>query len=169
MFQCIFERVLLSVRKSFKNEEGIYQWLFRGGPMPLLVWRDQLSVGSPEIDQDHQRLISFVNALHDAVTEAQSEKVVSRILLELIEYTRDHFAREEKVMKACAYPDLERHHAIHAALTRKVLGFAQTYLRTPTDQVKRELIDFLASWLVEHIIKEDRRLGEYMRGKDVWL
>lgn len=137
--------------------------------MPLLVWRDQLSVGSPEIDEDHQRLIGFVNALHDAVTEAQSEKVVSRILMELIEYTRDHFAREEKVMKACNYPDLERHQKIHAALTRKVLIFAQTYLRTPTDQVKRELIDFLASWLVEHIIKEDRKVGAYLRGKDVWL
>ena len=137
--------------------------------MPLLVWREQLNVGSAEIDADHKRLVQYVNELHDAVTESQSEKVVGRILIDLIEYTRDHFAREEKVMKGCGYPDLERHQKIHAALTRKVLIFAQTYLRTPTDQVKRELIDFLASWLVEHIIKEDRRVGNYLRGKDVWL
>jgi hemerythrin-like metal-binding protein len=137
--------------------------------MPLLVWRDQLNVGSPEIDADHKRLVSFVNALHTAVSEAQSERVVSRILLELIEYTRDHFAREEKVMQGCGFPGLKRHKEIHAALTRKVLLFAQSYLRTPTDQVKRELIDFLAAWLVDHIIKEDRKIGDYLRGKDVWL
>lgn len=137
--------------------------------MPLLVWRDQLSVGSPEIDKDHQQLIDFVNQLHDAVTESQSEKVVGKILLELIEYTREHFSREEKVMAAAGYPDLAQHQKIHLALTNKVLAFAQRYLRTPTDQVKRELIDFLASWLVEHIIKEDRKLGTYMRGKRIWL
>lgn len=137
--------------------------------MPLLVWRDQLSVGSPEIDKDHQQLIDFVNQLNDAVTDAQSEKIVGKILLELIEYTRAHFAREEKVMSAAGYPDFAAHCKIHQALTNKVLRFAQTYLRTPTEQVKRELIDFLASWLVEHIIKEDRKIGTYMRGKRIWL
>lgn len=137
--------------------------------MPLLVWRDQLSVGSPEIDKDHQKLIDFVNQLNDAVSEAQSEKIVGKILLELIEYTRAHFAREEKLMSAAGYPDFADHCKIHQALTNKVLRFAQSYLRTPTEQVKRELIDFLASWLVEHIIKEDRKIGSYMRGKRIWL
>lgn len=144
--------------------------LLGGGEiMPLLVWRDQLSVGSPEIDDDHKQLLEFVNQLHDAVTAAESEKVVGRILLQLIEYTRDHFAREEKLMRAAGYPDVERHAKIHQALTSKVLKFAQRYLRTPTEQVKRELIDFLAAWLVDHIIKEDRRIGAYMRGKKIWL
>ncbi len=137
--------------------------------MSLLTWRDQLSVGSSEIDDDHKHLIGFVNALHDAVTASESEKVVGAIMLQLIEYTRDHFAREEKVMQAAGYPDFPRHKKLHDALTRQVLIFAQTYLRNPTDQVKRELIDFLAKWLVEHIIKEDRRIGVYMRGKKVWL
>lgn len=137
--------------------------------MPLLVWRDQLSVGSKVIDEDHQRLIGFVNDLHDAVSEAQSEKVVGKILVELIEYTRDHFKREEKLMQAGGYPDYERHCGIHATLTRQVLVFAEKYVRTPTDQVKRELIDFLAAWLVDHIIKEDRRIGAFMRGKQVWM
>lgn len=137
--------------------------------MPLLMWRDQLSVGSDEIDEDHKTLIQYVNELNDAVSASESEKVVGAILLNLIEYTRDHFAREEKVMKAAGYPDYERHCQLHKALTRKVLVFAQTYLRNPTEEVKRELIDFLATWLVDHIIKEDRRLGTYMRGKRVWL
>lgn len=137
--------------------------------MPLLTWRDQLSVGSDEIDDDHKKLIGFVNDLHDAVNASESEKVVGAILLDLIEYTRDHFAREEKLMQAAGYPDSARHKTLHDGLTRKVLVFAQTYLRNPTPKVKRELIDFLAAWLVEHIIKEDRRIGAYMRGKRVWL
>lgn len=137
--------------------------------MAFLTWRDQLSVGCEEIDQDHKRLIEFVNQLHEAVTTAQNERVVGRILLELIEYTRDHFSREEKVMAAAGYPDTERHKLIHKALTKKVLVFADRYVHTPTEQVKRELIDFLAAWLVDHIIKEDRKLGAYMRGKRIWL
>lgn len=137
--------------------------------MPLLVWRDQLNVGSPEIDSDHKKLVGFVNELHDAVTTSQSEKVVGRILLNLIEYTHYHFAREEKAMLAANFPDYKRHKEIHQALTRKVLVFAQSYLRTPTKEVKQELIDFLAAWLVDHIIKEDRKLAAYLQGKKVWL
>ena len=137
--------------------------------MPLLVWRDQLNVGSPEIDADHKKLVGFVNELHDAVNASQCEKTVGRILLNLIEYTRDHFAREEKAMQAANFPGYERHKAIHQALTRKVLLFAEAYLRTPTQEVQRELIDFLAAWLVDHIIKEDRKLAAYLQGKKVWL
>lgn len=137
--------------------------------MPFLTWRDQLSVGSDEIDDDHKKLIGFVNDLHDAVTEAQSEKVVGRIILDLLEYTRDHFAREEKLMQGAAYPDFQRHQAIHQALTRQVLRLADAYVRTPTDTIKRQMINFLASWLVDHIVKEDRRIGAYMRGKKIWL
>lgn len=137
--------------------------------MAFLNWRDQLSIGSDEIDEDHKRLIGFVNDLHDAVTQAQNEKVVGRILLELLEYTRDHFAREEKVMQGAGYPDFKRHQSIHQALTRHVLKLAGSYVRTPTDTIKRQLIDFLASWLVDHIVKEDRRIGVYMRGKKIWL
>lgn len=137
--------------------------------MPLLAWRDALSVGDPGIDGDHKKLIQFVNDLQDAIDGRKSDRVVGKIILELVQYTKDHFTREEAVMKGAGYPDYERHRSIHLALTRQVLLMAEKYVRTPTDEVKQELIDFLAAWLVEHIIKEDRKLGAYLHGKRVWV
>ena len=137
--------------------------------MPLLAWRDALSVGDPGIDGDHKRLIQFVNDLHDAIEGRKSDRVVGKIILELVQYTKDHFAHEELVKKGAGYPDYERHRQIHRNLTRQVLIMAEKYVRTPTDAVKQELIDFLAAWLVEHIIKEDRKLGAYLHGKRVWV
>jgi len=137
--------------------------------MPLLVWREQLNVGAEEIDEDHKRLVGFVNDLSEAIERNQDEKVVGRILLELIEYTRDHFAREEKVMAAAGYPHAERHKKIHRALTRQVMVMSERYVSEPSHEVTRELIDFLSAWLVDHIIKEDRQIGAYLRGKRVWL
>ncbi|GAA0585831.1 bacteriohemerythrin [Caenispirillum bisanense] len=137
--------------------------------MPLLAWRDALSVGDPGIDGDHKKLIQFVNDLQDAIDGRKPDRVVGKIILELVQYTKEHFSREEAVMKGCGYPDYERHRAIHQALTRQVLVMAERYVRTPTDAVKQELIDFLAAWLVEHIIKEDRKVGAYLHGKRVWV
>ncbi|EKV32315.1 hemerythrin family protein [Caenispirillum salinarum AK4] len=137
--------------------------------MPLLAWREALSVGDPRIDEDHKKLISFVNELNDAIEGRKSDRVVGKIILELVQYTKDHFTREEACMKGADYPDYERHKQIHQALTAQVLLMAEKYVRTPTDEVKKELIDFLAAWLVEHIIKEDRKLGSYLQGKRVWV
>lgn len=136
--------------------------------MPLIAWREALSVGDPRIDGDHKKLIGFVNDLYDAIEGEKSDRVVGNIILELVQYTKDHFAREEACMRATNYPDYQRHKKIHAALTGQVLIMAEKYVRTPTHEVKKELIDFLAAWLVEHIIKEDRKLGVYLKGKRVW-
>lgn len=136
--------------------------------MPLLAWREALSVGDPTIDADHKKLIGFVNELQEAIDGRKSDRVVGKIILELVQYTKDHFAREEACMRGADYPDYARHRQIHQALTGQVLLMAEKYVRTPTQQVKQELIDFLAAWLVEHIIKEDRKLVAYLQGKRVW-
>lgn len=136
--------------------------------MPLLAWREALSVGDPTIDGDHRKLIGFVNDLQDAIDGQKSDQIVGKIILELVQYTKDHFQREEACMRGAGYPDYERHRQIHRALTGQVLLMAEKYVRTPTHEVKQDLIDFLSAWLVEHIIKEDRKLGAYLKGKRVW-
>ena len=137
--------------------------------MPLIVWRDKLSIGVPEIDRDHQQLIKYLNDFYDAAQEGHAHKAVARTLIRLMEYTRDHFAREEKVMAAVEYPHIEAHKKAHRELTQQVKVVAARFAQNPNGSIDEEVFDFLRSWLTDHIIGMDRDIAEHTRNKRPWV
>ncbi len=70
----------------------------------LVEWSDTLSIGIPEIDDQHRVLIDLLNQLHAAIREQRGRAECGEILERLIEYTRVHFATEESVMSVFRYP-----------------------------------------------------------------
>lgn len=137
--------------------------------MSLLVWRDSLAIGCAEVDADHQELVGHVNRLFEAIEDKTDDKVVGTLLLDLVKYTKQHFNREEKAMLAAGYPGYQAHKKVHDELAAQVMVMAERFVREGAQSVKRELVTFLANWLVEHIIKEDRKIAPYLKGKKVWL
>lgn len=81
--------------------------------MALIAWSDKLSVQVRQFDEEHKKLIVMVNQLHDAMKEGKGKQVVGDVLNGLISYTKNHFAAEERLMKAHAYPDYEQHKKEH--------------------------------------------------------
>jgi len=73
--------------------------------MPLITWSDELSIGIPKIDTEHQKLVSILN--------------------QLVEYTQFLFTQEEKRMADADYPDLHLHECQHRQLVEKVVDFQQ--------------------------------------------
>lgn len=69
--------------------------------MPFAVWNDRISVGVETIDADHKKLIAMVNDLYDAILAGCGRKKLDSLLDHLIDYTRYHFAREEKLLGVC--------------------------------------------------------------------
>ncbi len=80
--------------------------------MAELEWRDSFSVGVPELDADHKRMIETINRV--AQVEKDDEPV-QWVLQELDDYSRDHFQAEEERMTAAGYPGLEEHRKEHMA------------------------------------------------------
>ncbi len=134
--------------------------------MPLLEWKNDYSVGVKEIDSQHKRLIEITNTLFDAMKEGKGGDVLKPILTELTDYTRTHFAYEERLLGANAYPDLVTHQGVHRQLADKVQRFAdeanqgKIALSTP-------LISFLRSWLVDHIQGVDKRYSSHLSARGV--
>ncbi len=137
--------------------------------MALIKWRSQLEIGVPEIDADHKQLVHYVNELSDAVLAGESRKVVGRILMNLIQYTNEHFEREEKVMAAVEYPKMQGHIKEHERLKQQVQVEAARFVSNKSETVGQEVLDFLAEWLCHHIVGMDRPLAEYCKAKSVWL
>lgn len=124
--------------------------------MPYVDWSDEFSVGLEEIDAQHHILVDCLNRLHDAVHERKSESEIVSVLGTLGDYTRIHFAVEEALMRVFEYKDYVPHKAEHEKLLAQ---FAEKAEKCHSGKVSAnlELLQFLRSWLTDHIIHGDKK------------
>ncbi|MEF8701560.1 MAG: bacteriohemerythrin [Candidatus Accumulibacter sp. UW26] len=123
---------------------------------PLMVWSNALSVGHAEIDRQHQVLIEIANRLNASMRSGAGRAACGTILDELVNYTVNHFAFEEKLMDKHRYGDRESHLAAHRRLIADVSKFKRQYESGETISI--ELMGFIRDWLVNHFLKVDRAL-----------
>jgi hemerythrin len=134
--------------------------------MPLLEWTDRLSVGVDEFDSHHKRMIALLNELHEAMSEGRGQDALSGILGELIEYTDYHFAAEERAFDEHGYPDADAHREAHAKLLEKARSLKDQY-DSGTTMMSLEVIEFLKSWVTDHIKGEDTQYTEFFNQRGV--
>jgi hemerythrin len=133
--------------------------------MPLIEWSPLLSVGVGRFDREHQKLINLINELHEAVGTGREREVVASVLRELVEYARTHLSNEEACLLLHGYADYPRHLAQHEGLRRSLSELFERFEReaaTATD-----LMIFLRTWLLDHIVSSDSLYGEHLRSKGV--
>lgn len=129
--------------------------------MALLTWDRRYSVGVRALDEQHSGLFQTLNELHEAMMKGQAQRLTGSLLNKLVDYTRKHFAEEERRMTSTGYPGLAEHREQHRALTRQVDEFVQKYDRGEAT-LNVQLLNFLRSWLTEHIEKADKQYGPWM-------
>lgn len=132
--------------------------------MSLITWTNDISVNHAEIDRQHQKLISLINLLFDAMKEGKGVDVLQHIFNELSSYTVYHFTYEEKIMEAYNFPYLTEHQWEHQQLIRKVADMQQQ-LQVSTSMLTVATMNFLRDWLNHHIKEEDQRLSAYIQKK----
>ena len=134
--------------------------------MALIAWNDKLSVQVRQFDDEHKKLIVMVNQLHDAMKEGKGKQVIGDVLNGLINYTKNHFAAEEQLMKAHGYPEYEKHKKEHNQLTLTVLDLQKGYA-AGNAPLSQSVMNFLKDWLTNHIQGVDKGYGPYLNGKGV--
>lgn len=134
--------------------------------MSFLTWSDEYSVNIKEIDNQHRKLIEIINQLHEAMTEGKGGSVLDDTLQRLLDYTDYHFSAEERLMEAYNYPGYVHHKAEHAKLIRQVEEFQRRYRQNPTG-LAVQLLNFLKSWLTDHILKTDKQYSRYLNNQGV--
>lgn len=135
--------------------------------MPLMSWNDKMSVGVGVIDEDHKKLVSMVNNLYDGIQGGKGKDSVGPVLDGLIEYTKMHFAREEKFFAQTGYPDSPAHKKEHEALTKQVADVQTKYKAGATSTLSLEVMNFLKNWLINHIQGSDKKYGPHLNSKGV--
>ena len=134
--------------------------------MSLLKWTDSLSVGVSELDLQHQQLVRMINTLHESMTEGHGNLALSQTIDGLITYTQTHFAAEEAYFARHGYPQALAHQAQHHAFVTQVQDFKNGFDRGELF-LSIDVMDFLSSWLVEHIQGSDKEYGPFLNERGV--
>ena len=133
---------------------------------PIITWEDAWNIGHPEIDEHHHKLVEMVQRLFGAIITTQGEAYVKEIFLELIDYTKYHFQREEEVFEEYGFDQLARHKELHQQLIKQVLEVSEDIIaQGASEEISEEVYNFLKHWLADHIIKEDLKFKTFLQGK----
>lgn len=128
--------------------------------MAHIVWTDDLNTGISEIDNQHRRILKYINELYSA-SQAGDRGAVGGVVEDMVDYTLSHFAFEESLMEEAGYPLSKPHKRVHEVLTKRV---ADLHLRHKAgDDVARDLHSLLSRWLVSHIKSDDAAYSRQVR------
>lgn len=95
--------------------------------MPI-VWRPQMSVGNDFVDNDHRYLLCLVNTVELALKQQEGYEDLRLALDQLVDYTHEHFAREEKLQIKVGYPEYANHKIQHQEILENVERLRQEML-----------------------------------------
>lgn len=134
--------------------------------MSEMKFDKQLHVGNRLMDREHAVLIEYINTLQKLLDGNSSRQLVGQVLEGLIQYTKTHFYVEEELMYAFRYPDYVNHIQAHEKFKQTMQTLSSEYKQGEAD-ITNELMDFLKDWLVNHIQKVDRKLADFLKGKQL--
>lgn len=127
-------------------------------------WNSALSVGFPEIDEQHKILLSLINQVWAGLVSQAALSTIDDVVMDLDDYARTHFAEEEALMAQHGFPDLEAHKECHAQFMARVSELDEKIVAG--DSIGLELLSFLSDWLSFHISMVDRQYAQFIRSKE---
>lgn len=127
----------------------------------MLVWKKEFEFGIPAIDDQHKRLIEIGGSLFELVNDDTRDDYFDEIvamLKELEDYTVNHFRDEEALFDAVDYMGSMSHKFEHKIFIKKLEDFMSDLDTVDSNQKETllNLLNFIADWLVLHIVKTDR-------------
>ena len=132
--------------------------------MALLQWSDALSVGVVEVDRQHQKLVTMINDLNDAMRAGKGKDALGKTIAELIAYAATHFKTEEKYFDQFGYPESAVHKLEHVAFVQKVTDFKKGFDNGSLG-LSLQVMDFLSDWLQKHIKGNDKKYTAFFNSK----
>ncbi|MBW9259926.1 MAG: bacteriohemerythrin [Candidatus Thiodiazotropha sp. (ex. Lucinisca nassula)] len=120
--------------------------------MGYLVWTKELETGIEVIDGQHERIVDYINKLHDARLN-NDLSAIGDIIAATVDYTMSHFSFEEALIEDAGYEFVRPHKKVHELFIRRVSEFQDRF--KSGEDISAELHDLLARWLFNHIRNDD--------------
>jgi hemerythrin-like metal-binding protein len=134
--------------------------------MSYFTWNAKFETGIPAIDEQHKKLVGYVNLLSDEMNKGRGKEITGTILEDLFEYTRLHFQLEERAFDRYRYSDGENHKKAHRELIEKISELEERNKKREL-VLSIKLLGFLSEWVKNHILVEDMKYVPELRDKNI--
>ena len=127
-------------------------------------WSESYSLGIKMIDDQHKGLMDIVNDLFNHATgrEWEEHEYFKDVIKQAVDYVKNHFALEERIMISTKYKGYDEHKKAHEEFILKVIQMAKDY-----QSGKRLTLTnfgyFLKDWVLSHIAVMDKKYCAYFK------
>ncbi len=115
------------------------------------------------IDEEHQKLFEIANTAYELLmNEFIPDKYdyIMDVVNELRDYAKYHFDHEEAYMNSIKYKRFLTQKVYHDDFIEKINEYDANIVDEKQKDSLLELLEFLTTWLVEHIYKQDKLIAE---------
>lgn len=131
----------------------------------MFYWKDDFSVKIPLIDEQHKRLFNIGNSINELLKEYNGQDTFDEIMNQLDElsnYTKYHFAQEEKLMSHYGFEGLDEHIKEHRDFIAYLDGLDYNNIDEDQEETLMNLIKFVTSWIFKHIMNTDFKYCDFI-------
>ena len=115
------------------------------------------------VDEEHKELFRIIGEVYRVIMEEylhdKYDEIV-RLLEELKDYTKFHFADEENYMQSIQYEGLAAQKRAHDAFVARLEEMNFEHIDEHQQETLEEMMEFLTEWLVNHILHSDKKIGK---------
>jgi hemerythrin-like metal-binding protein len=122
-----------------------------------------MSVGIPEVDEDHKHFIVLINDLNRSIADRMDPAEIQNRMQLIIDDAVLHFAKEEKLFFEWKYPNTASHANIHAQVMTKLQDLKQHFKPYGNDSGWMDAGMQIKHLLIDHIQQEDMKYAEYFQ------
>jgi hemerythrin len=130
----------------------------------IVTWSNTYSSGVKLIDEQHKGLVDLVNEMFNHVNGNQVQELnyFNRVIQEVVNYVKVHFATEEKLMIATKFSGYSEHKKAHDSFVLTVVANIKDY-----QEGKRLTLStftkYLRDWILSHIAVMDKVYFGYFK------
>jgi hemerythrin-like metal-binding protein len=127
----------------------------------IFPWQNNYSLGIPQIDEQHQKLVHLLNKLAIGLATQANNLELKNIFNELASYAAYHFQTEEHVWnQSFADDEWEKSHVmLHESFVAQVHKIQSQEGITSFRKEIENVLSFLTHWLIFHILDSDKRMA----------
>lgn len=124
------------------------------------VFTNEYLTGIGLIDDEHKELFRIIGEVHRIIHDefiADKYDEIVYLLEELKNYTKFHFADEEKYMQSIQYEGLAAQQRAHDAFVARLEEMDFQQIEGHQQETLEEILEFLTDWLINHILNSDKK------------
>ena len=124
------------------------------------TWSKTLETGHQATDAQHKQLVDTFNSLMSACVDKKGHAELENTLKFLCAYTVKHFNDEELWQRECNFPEYQKHKLMHDGFKVTATGLYERFRKEgPTVNLIIQFNTKVGGWLINHILKEDSKIG----------